>query len=171
MADTGIIVVDVPEGTSREEATQLLSAPGESYFMVQILPTGTGHRAYFRRYKAPAKPNKETPDEVVALSIVRANREKPVRTIVSLLDAAGIKRGRQWVCDQIAATCVDDGREDDAVKFLKERPDWPEKEIVEQLAWVKIKRTAVWVRRKRAELLSTNTSRTVDTQSLSVPHS
>jgi hypothetical protein len=150
--ESGIIVIDVPEGVSADQAARLLSAPGNLYFMVQILPTGAGHRAYFRRYKQDAPVKKDTPDETVALSVVRANRDKPVRAIVSLVGAAGVKRSRQWVCDRLAEVLTEDGREDDAVRFLKERPTWDPAEIVTDLAIYKIKRTAPWVRQKRKEL-------------------
>ena len=52
--------------------------------------------AYLRRYKAPAKADTakakgEMIDDVAALSILRAKRNKPVRTIASVPGAAGIK--------------------------------------------------------------------------------
>ena len=154
MVETRTIVIRVPEGASPEEESQLLSAPGDAYFLVQALPMSDGYRAFFRRYKAPAKSKTETASDAVALSIIQANRNKPVRAIVSLLEEAGVKRGRHWVSDQLTAKCADDGREDEAVAFLKERPSWPEKEVVQALGWEKIKRTTAWVRQKRNELMA-----------------
>ena len=43
------VVIDVPESISPEQAAQLLNAPGEGFFLVNILPITGGHRAYFRR--------------------------------------------------------------------------------------------------------------------------
>lgn len=98
-----IVVIDVPERMTPEEASQALNAPGDSYFLVQVLPVVGGHRAYLRRYKqtlSKAETAKDNAENATALSILQANRDKPVRTIVSLLKAAGIKRGKDWVCYQ-----------------------------------------------------------------------
>lgn len=158
-AEPGVIIIDIPEGTTPEEASRLINTPGDSYFLVQVLPIGGAHRAYLRRYKqAPAKAQTETTsataDDVTALSVVRANRDKPLRTIVSLLDAAGVKRGRQWVCDQLTATCAEDGREDEALAFLKDHSHYEPRDIADELRYppLKIKRSIAWVRQKRKEL-------------------
>ena len=163
--EAGIIVIDVPESTPPEEASRVLNAPGESYFLVQVLPVSGGHRAYLRRYKQTPPTKAETAkatgaavEDVTALSVVRANRDKPVRVIVDALAAAGIKRGRQWVADQLVLICVEDGREEEALSFLKECPSWPEREVVETLGWHKIKRTIAWVRRRREEFVRADKS-------------
>ena len=156
MAETGVIVIDVPESTSSEEASRVLNAPGDSYFLVQVLPVAGGHRAYLRRYKQTttktqiARANGEAVDDVAALSVVRANRDKSVRVIVSLLEAAGIKRGRQWVCDQLTATCAEDGREDEALAYVKKwcGPNYTAKDVVDELRYIKIRRSAAWARQK-----------------------
>lgn len=152
MSESGTIVIRVPEGVSPEEENRLLDAPGDAYFLIHTMLMDGGYRAFFRRYKAPTKTKEETANDAVALSIVQANRDKPVRAIVSLLEAAGVKRGRHWVSDQLTTKCADDGREDEALEFLKTRVSWPEREIVQALGWVKIKRTTAWVRQKRKEL-------------------
>ena len=157
---SAIVVIDLPESTSPEVAARLLNAPGESYFLVQVLPVSGGHRAYLRRYKQTLPTKAETAkaagaavDDVTALSVVRANSGKPVRVIVDALAAAGIKRGRQWVSDQLTAICAEDGREDQALAILKDCPEeWPPSEVVECLRYrARIKRTVAWVRQKREE--------------------
>lgn len=155
-------VIDVPEHLTPDEAAQLLNAPGEAYFLVQVLPVPGGHRAYLRRYKQTqptraeaAKENAGKTDEATALSILRANRDEPVRTIVDLLGKAGIKRGRQWVCDKLEETCAEDGREAEAVAFVKKHcsPDWEPKDVSGDLRYAtKIKRSAKWARRQLDEL-------------------
>lgn len=93
--ESGIVVIDVRENTSAEEAGRMLNVPGDSYFLVQVLPVSGGHRAYLRRYKTTttktqiAKANGDAVDDVAVLAVVRANRDKSVRVIVSLLEAGG----------------------------------------------------------------------------------
>jgi hypothetical protein len=158
MTEPGIVVIDVPDSASTDEAVLALNAPGDSYFLVQVLPVIGGHRAYLRRYKQmptkveTAKDNAHSVSDTTAMSILRANRDKSVRTIVSVLDAAGIKRGRQWVCDQLTATCAEDGREDDAVGFVKRcGPGYTPRDVVEELRDIKIKRGLAWARQKLDE--------------------
>lgn len=56
MTEQNIIVIDLSEAISPEQAAQLLNAPGTDYFLLQVLPIGGGnHRAYLRRYKQPDK--------------------------------------------------------------------------------------------------------------------
>lgn len=157
LMEAGIVVIDVPENTPPEEASRILNAPGDAYFLVQVLPGSGGHRAYLRRYKTAAKSKTETTsatvDDVTALSVVRANRDKPIRTIVDALAAAGIKRGRQWVSEQLTAICAEDGREDEAIAFLKEHPYYEPRDVVDELfGYHKIRRNAAWVRQMREEL-------------------
>jgi hypothetical protein len=156
-----IIVIDVPESASPEDASRALNAPGESYFLVHVLPIYGGHRAYLRRYKQTptkaetAKTNGDLLDDVTALSVLRANRDKPIRTIESLLAKAGIKRGRRWVCDQLDATCAEDGKEDQALKYIRQccGPGYTDREVVDELRSVmKIRRSVGWVRRIREQL-------------------
>ncbi len=165
------VVIDVPEHISPEEAAQLLNAPGEASFLVQVLPIAGGHRAYLRRYKQTsptkaeaAKENAGTVEEATAMSILRAHREESVRTIVELLAKAGIKRGRDWVCAQLDATCAEDGREEEALAVVKMYPNYEPRDIVDELRhgyllglgrgiYKKrgIKRSIRWVRRKLDE--------------------
>lgn len=151
------IVIDLPEHTTPEEAAQLLNAPGDSYFLVQVLPVGGGHRAYLRRYKqtAPTKAEiaAEHVDEATAMSILRANRDKPIRAIVSLLQAAGIKRKKEWVSEQLNATCAEDGQEEKAlrvVEYYGSEPNNGPKDILDSLRIYKIKRSMAWAREKLA---------------------
>lgn len=148
------LVIDLAEIATPEEVARALNAPGDSYFLVQVLPVFGGHRAYLRRYKqTPAKPDTAAMvDDAAALSVVRANKDKSVRTIVEVLGKARIKRGRQWVSDQLTAVCSEDGREEEAVRFVKERPHWTPRDLITELGWVKIKRTTAWVRQRRLEL-------------------
>lgn len=158
-----VLVVDVPEKASPEQAEALLNAPGDSYFLVHVLPVASGHRAYLRRYKQtpPTKAEAEKGkaanlDDATGLSIVRANRDKSIREIVSLLDRAGIKRGRQWVCDKLDATCAEDGKEERALDYVKMFPKDPPSDIVFGLQHVlKIKRSVSWARRKLEEVGAT----------------
>ena len=154
MTEPGIIVIDIPESATPGEASQALNAPGDTYFLVQVLPVSGGHRAYLRRYKQTPTKAETAKDGAgaTALSIVRANRDKPIRTIVGLLAAAGIKRGRQWVCEQLDATCAEDGREAEALAILKSWPNDSPEDAVLMLRTRKIKRSPAWVRRKREEL-------------------
>jgi hypothetical protein len=152
-----ILIVDVPSESSAAQAEALLNAQGDLYFLVHVLPIAGGHRAYLRRYKQSpptkaeaAKGNATNLDNVTALSIVRANRGKPVREIVSLLSAAGIKRGRQWVCEQLDATCAEDGKEEKALDHVKRYcySTWEPLDIVDELRIAcKIKRSRAWARR------------------------
>ena len=164
-AQPAIVVIDVPERATPDDAAQLLNAPGDSYFLVEVLPVVGGHRAYLRRYKQTptkaetAKAIAGNVDEATARSILRANRDKTVRTIVSLLQAAGLKRGRHWVCDQLDATCAEDGREEEALRCVKtmgaEGREEP-KCIVDILrSHFKIRRSIAWARRKLEELRAT----------------
>jgi hypothetical protein len=166
MSDQQHLVIDVPESVTPEEAAQLLNAPGDVYMLVQVLPVPGGHRAFLRRYKQ-AQPTKAeaveaAKDDATALSIVRANREQPIRKIVDVLAKAGIKRGRQWVCDQLEVTCAEDGREEEAIEIVK---NWAQQRNPPSNHWVygpkevvmdlrddhKIKRSAAWARRKLEE--------------------
>jgi hypothetical protein len=156
MTEHGIIVIDLPDRATPDDAVLALNAPGDSYFLVQVLPVVGGHRAYLRRYKQTptkaAKDNAHSVSDATAMSILRANRDKSVRTIVSVLDAAGIKRGRQWVCDQLTATCAEDGREDAALAFVKEcGSGYTPRDVVEELRDRKIKRGLAWARQKLDE--------------------
>ena len=156
MRDT-IRVIDVPTDATAEQAEELLNAPGDSYFIVQVLPIAGGHRAYLRRYKqtppTKAEAAKDHVDDATAMSILRANRGEPVRAIVSLLAKAGITRGRQWVCEQLDATCAEDGREEEALAIVKRYPESKPRDIVDELKYArpKIKRSVVWARRKLEE--------------------
>lgn len=167
MNNSANVVIDVPERISPEEAAQLLNAPGEAFFLVQVLPIAGGHRAYLRRYKqtppTKAEAEKAHVDDATAMSILRVNREKPVRTIMEVLDKAGIKRSKRWVCEQLDATCAEDGREQEALSFVKAwaaSPIYGPKEIVYDL-WhggrpgtlkpLRIKRSISWARRKLEE--------------------
>jgi hypothetical protein len=158
------IVVDLPEGTAAEDAACALNAPGEGYFLVQVLPVLGGHRAYLRRYKqTPSKAETvaakvEAVDEATALSIVRANMQAPVRTIVDVLAKAGIKRGRSWVSDQLTVVLTEDGREEEARAYVMEScgDSHDAKEVVDELATPSryrkpIKRTRAWAQRKLDE--------------------
>jgi len=161
MTEPAIVVIDVPERFTPDEAALVLNAPGDSFFLIQVLPVAGGHRAYLRRYKQTsptkteaAKDNAGNVDNATAMSILRANRDKPVRTIVSLLEAAGIKRGRQWVCDQLTATCAEDGREAEAVDFVKKfcGPTYTPKDVLDELRDpYKIRRSIAWARQKLDE--------------------
>jgi len=159
MTETATIVIDLPEGTPAEEAARALNEPGEGYFLVQVLPVLGGHRAYLRRYKQTstktetASATASAVDNATALSILRANRAKPLRDIVDLLGRAGIKRGRQWVSEQLDATCAEDGREEEALAFLKGYdPGYEAKDLIAELRYFPVKRSAAWVRQKWAEL-------------------
>lgn len=156
------LVIDVPEGTTAEQAEALLNAPGDSYFCFQVLPVAGSHRAYLRSYKQTptkaevAEGNAEKVGDATALSILRANPGKSVRVIESLLQAAGIKRGRRWVLDQIDVVRSEDGNEEKAMAFLKEFCDpneWTPEDVVVELQYDgKIKRSKAWARRKLEEL-------------------
>lgn len=162
MDNSAIVIIDVPEHVAPDEAAQLLNAPGESYFLVQVLPIAGGHRAYLRRYKqtpAKAELTKEHVNEATAMSILRANRDKPVRTIVSLLEKDGINVSKRWVCEQLDATCAEDGREEEALAYVKKHiQQWAAdpSDIVGCLRqFHKIKRSIGWARRKIEELSAT----------------
>lgn len=152
------IVIDVPERLTPEEAAQLLNAPGDSYFLVQVLPIAAGHRAYLRRYKEkpPTKAElaKEQVSDATAMSILRANRGESVRDIVGLLKKAGIKRGKEWVCNQLDATCAEDGKEERARECVEKTCLFynEPKDIVEELKSENIKRSIGWARRTQEEL-------------------
>ena len=156
------LVIDVPEHTAPDEAAQLLNAPGDAYFLVQVLPVAGGHRAYLRRYKQTqptkaeeAKDNAGKVDDATAMSILRANRDESIREIVSLLGKAGIKRGRQWVCDKLDATCAEDGREEEAVSHVMRYcgSNWSAQDIAEDVRYAKkIKRSVKWAARQLEEL-------------------
>lgn len=156
-----IVVVDVPTDATPEQAEGLLNAPGDSFFLVQVLPLVGCHRAYLRRYKqAPptkaqaSKENDATVEGATALSILRANRDKSVRDIVDLLRTAGVERGRQWVCEQLDATCAEDGREEEALAFVKTHcgESYTPQDVVTELRYMtKIKRSKAWARRRLEE--------------------
>lgn len=139
-----------------QEYARGFNAPGDSYFLVQVLPVAGGHRAYLRRYKQTATKAETVKDSAgtTALSIVRANRKKSIRDIVSLLQAAGIKRGRQWVCEQLDATCAEDGREAEAVDYVRFDcgSGYTPKDVVFELRHLlKIRRSIAWAQRKLDE--------------------
>lgn len=90
-----VIVIDVPEHASAEEASRALNAPGEAYFLVQVLPVGGGHRAYLRRYKQMSPTNAEA-------ALAELVRESPNMGINKLQDALrlkGFKKGGKWVTE------------------------------------------------------------------------
>lgn len=171
MNNTAHVVIDLPESISPEQAAQLLNTPGEGYFLVSVLRVGGGHRAYLRRYKEKPPTKAETAKAAVsdatAMSILRANRAESVRTIQSLLAKAGIKRGKQWVCEQLDATCTEDGKEEAARAFVNRTClfyDNP-KEIVEELKYGPgIKRSTGWARRTQEELRKASTEWTPEKQ-------
>ena len=45
-----IRVVDVPLDATAEQAEAMLNAPGEAFYVIQVLPLMNCHRAYLRRY-------------------------------------------------------------------------------------------------------------------------
>jgi hypothetical protein len=157
MSDHQHIVIDVPESLSPEQAAASLNAPGECFMLVTVLPVPGGHRAFFRQYKqkpvSKAEAVEAAKDDATALSILRANRNQSVRTIVDLLGKAGIKRGKQWVCDQLEATCAEDGREEEARSIVERKCLFYEDaaSVVAVLKWAKIKRSVAWARRTRDE--------------------
>jgi len=48
--EQSVIVIDIPEHVSAEEASRTLSVPDDSYMLVNVIPALGVHRAYFRRY-------------------------------------------------------------------------------------------------------------------------
>ena len=98
----GIIVIDVPEHTSASEASRALNAPGEAYFLVQVLPIASGHRAYLRRYKQPPterqpveKGNKDA--EAVVAELLEKYPTMGINKIQEALRERGFKKGSKWV--------------------------------------------------------------------------
>jgi len=55
--DRGILVIDVPEHATAEEAARAMNAPGDAYILVQVLPVPGAHRAYLRYKQAPKAPS------------------------------------------------------------------------------------------------------------------
>ena len=113
------LVIDIPETATSEDATRALNAPGEDFFLVQVLPIAGGHRAYLRRYKPPYTPSgKQRADadgkEAAALAIIRDNAGLPLRTIVDKLADAGITRGKDWVRRKAASM----GRAEDSSRAM-----------------------------------------------------
>lgn len=103
-----IEVVDVPEGTSEDEARRLLNRPCEEnrYMLVQVLPLpGGATRAFYRLVssaydKKPYERNKlHTSDHDAAVELIRNNPSLSIRKLVSLLESAGIKRRKTWVSE------------------------------------------------------------------------
>lgn len=89
-----VIVIDVPEHAPAEEASRVLNAPGDSFFLVQVLPVAGGHRAYLRRYKqTPAKADAEA----ALAELIRDNPAIGINKIQDALRERGFKKGVRWV--------------------------------------------------------------------------
>lgn len=46
--DHQVLIIDVPEHATAEEAARALKSAGDAYILVQVLPVPGVHRAYFR---------------------------------------------------------------------------------------------------------------------------
>ena len=121
-----IEVVDVPHGTSEDDARTLLNMPCEAnrYMLVQVLPLPSGGTRAFYRLTARAydqKPgeraelqcgfraNRDGMDDA-ARQLIKYNMARSVKALVKLLEGRGIKRGKNWVSDmRLELRGVDNG--------------------------------------------------------------
>jgi len=95
------LVIDISENASPEEASAALNAPGDSYFLAQVLPIPGGHRAYLRRYKqTPTEMPVEKGDKGAEAALAELLRESPslgINKLQAALRERGFKKGSTWV--------------------------------------------------------------------------
>ena len=96
--ETGVIVIDIPESTAAGDASRILSGPGESYFLVQVLPVQGAHRAYLRRYKQTLPSKAKAGDEdAQAIEYLRAHWVLKDRDVAKgCKDETGVDRSYKW---------------------------------------------------------------------------
>jgi hypothetical protein len=103
-----VVVVSIPEGLSAADVQELVNVPVQdgSYYFAGVTPYQPGALAFFRlraekveKAEKPKTPKEVEPivDEDKAVAILEANRRMTCQKLVALLEAKGVKRGRQWV--------------------------------------------------------------------------
>lgn len=108
-----MMVVDMPFGTTAEQADVLLNGVCEQgYYVRTILPVENGVRAYLNKRNPEwvaqaaqaaenAQANRAARDaeNSKALEIIKSAPRDSVRMLKARLAKAGIKRGKNWVCE------------------------------------------------------------------------
>ena len=112
-----IRVVDVPGGTSADEAQRLMNVPcvENLYMLVQVLPLADGTtRAFYRLLRKSHhsdSPNRrgvsnlDGKDEVAREIIRDHGKTLSIPALIRKLADNGIKRGKTWIAENRVALC------------------------------------------------------------------
>lgn len=98
-----VLVVDVPVGTTVEEAGRLLSeAYDRGYYIHRALEWPGGARVIYVRTKATTVRTTPPTREATAIQFLRDNREMPISQLVAAFKAIGFVRGAAWITEKRA---------------------------------------------------------------------
>jgi hypothetical protein len=104
MTDKQIVVIDLPEKSTTNEAEAALAAKYEcGYYVVAAVPGVHGTRFFFvkRRESVNGMPPYDDGREAEAVALLQSHSGAPVMELVMRLREAGIYRGKNWVSGRL----------------------------------------------------------------------
>jgi hypothetical protein len=110
MNEVNVLVIDMPVGTTAEEATRLLSeAYDRGYHIHRALEWPCGARVIYVRSKTTTV-RSTTTKEATAIQFLRDNREMTAKELVAAFKAIGFARSAGWITEKRAEIIRTDRR-------------------------------------------------------------